>query len=213
MPFQAAQIASRVETKALYGCEVLASFWGGHAAAFRSLNDANYAMAKKLLGVPSHVSLGSHVKVFSETRVLTRTGAKAAQRIIMLRARLRCLGPNHLVTEVVQAVARQPHGTWWEHSRQVMLGVGLLREIDEIWEASELRGANEKELKALVAKYKWREVVPAIRRQEETWFRQKPAGLNDDGLVPYRELVPLRQPWSFSLSWARWGRVMWKFFR
>ena len=129
MPFQAAQIASRVEAKALYGCEVLSSFGGGHAAAFRSLNDANYAMAKKLLGVPSHVSLGSHVKVFSETRVLTRTGAKAAQRIIMLRARLRCLGPNHLVTEVVQAVARQPHGTWWEHSRQVMLGVGLLRRL------------------------------------------------------------------------------------
>ena len=95
-----------------------------------------------------------------------------------------------------------------------MLGVGLLQEIDdEIGEASELRGANEKELKAHMAKYKWREVVLAVRRQEETWFRQQLAGLNDDGLVPYRELVPLRQPWSFSLRWARWGRVMWKFFR
>ena len=51
------------------------------------------------------------------------------------------------------------------------------------------------------------------RRKEDEWFYTQLAALNNEALIPYRELVPLRQPHSMALQWAPWGRTLWRFYR
>ena len=35
--------------------------------------------------------------------------------------------------------------------------------------------------------------------------------LNNEGLVPYVDLVPLRQPCPAMVRWAPWGKTMWRY--
>ena len=102
LPFQAAQFESRVEGSALHAAELLASCSIGWRQAASRLNDVQYKAAKDLLGIPG-VSLGEggHVKIFAETRFLTRMGARLVIRIVAARARLLCLPPDNPVGRVV----------------------------------------------------------------------------------------------------------------
>ncbi len=54
---------------------------------------------------------------------------------------------------------------------------------------------------------------PAIQASERQWFCQQLARLNEDGAIPYAELLPLWQPFRASLRWAPWGKTQWRFFR
>ena len=55
--------------------------------------------------------------------------------------------------------------------------------------------------------------MPRARVREIAWFQAAVGELNNQGVVNYAELVPLRQPWKPSLKWAPWGPCMWRFFR
>ena len=59
IPFQSAQFSIRVESSALHGAELLASYGGGWRHAAQKLNDAMYVAAKALLGLQKGTSLGS----------------------------------------------------------------------------------------------------------------------------------------------------------
>jgi hypothetical protein len=66
--------------------------------------------------------------------------------------------------------------------------------------------------KRALARYKKNVVLPKIRAAESFWFTEQLAKLNDDGLVPYASLAPLRRPWRPDVVWMPWGRTQWKFF-
>ena len=88
LPVVTSQFTMRAQASAMFGAEVLASYNAGWREAAKRLNEVHYEAAKQMLGLPKGFSIGScgHVKVFSETRFLTRLGAQLAQRIILARA-------------------------------------------------------------------------------------------------------------------------------
>ena len=80
LPMIVGQVPGRVESAALYGTELLASHARGWAAVAAQLNRAYYDAAKALLGLPPGTSFGDggYLRVFLETRLLTRVAAKVA---------------------------------------------------------------------------------------------------------------------------------------
>jgi hypothetical protein len=45
------------------------------------------------------------------------------------------------------------------------------------------------------------------------WFSEQLAALNNDGLIPYAALVPIRALPLDELRWASWGKTLWRFHR
>ena len=76
--------------------------------------------------------MGSHVKVFAETGLLTRTGSRVAERIVLMRARVLCLPRDHPVRVVVDAAVEAGTSTWWEDAHEVMWEVGVATEVYDI---------------------------------------------------------------------------------
>ena len=210
-PYQVGQFTSRVEGKAFYGAELLASFKPSWQVAVRRLNDVHYNAAKLLLGIPVDVSLGpgGHVRLFAETRFLTRLGARLAQRIIMARCRLLNLPEVSPVCGVVQAASRVIGDTWLDHSRQVMLHFGIVD--DMLLPVGDRLDAKVR--KQQVKAWKDRVVAPAVRRKEDEWFLEQVSKLNSSALIPYSELLPLRAAFPNRQRWAPWGRTMRRFYR
>ena len=54
--------------------------------------------------------------------------------------------------------------------------------------------------KGYLLRWKNKVVRPAVWKYEDTWFKEQLARLNDEGLVPYHEIVPLRSPWRPNLQ-------------
>ena len=48
-------------------------------------------------------------------------------------------------------------------------------------------------------------LFPTVRAQEQAWCLLQLAALNEEDLLPYRELLPLRFPLAPGLRWAPWG--------
>ena len=114
MPATAAQFTLRVASKALAGCEVLASYGEGFSKAAERVNAAQYVVAKALLGIPAAASVGSRAAVLAETRLLIRAGTMVAQRIAMTRARfpssLGITPPHSLCSGLWREMSKTPGG-------------------------------------------------------------------------------------------------------
>ena len=54
-------------------------------------------------------------------------------------------------------------------------------------------------------------VWPAVRRMEGVRFKEQLGRLNNDGLIPQFDLVPLHQPTDLLLGRAPWGKTLWCF--
>ena len=52
-----------------------------------------------------------------------------------------------------------------------------------------------------------------LQALEQQWFQTQIALLNDEGLIPYAELLPMREPFRAGIVWAPWGKTMWRFYR
>ena len=179
----------------------------------KRLNDVHYSMAKIMLGLPAKQSLGvgGYVRAFSETRFLTRLGGELTQRTVLARVRMLLLPPDNPFEAVLRGVALVPGKCWIRDVETIMDDLGITNDIGENWERQDrsFRAATKLRIK------NWKRcvVIPAVRRVEERWFREQLAGLNDEGLVPYAELVPLRSPWPAAYRWAPLGKTMWRYHR
>ena len=127
LPFQIYRLGNRVESAALFGCELLASYAGGWPQVVRRINDAHYNAAKFLLGLPAGVSLGAggHVKVFPETRFLTRLAGRVAERIVMTHCRTRVMDASHPVRTAWAGTKRVVGSTWFDDAAAVARAFGV----------------------------------------------------------------------------------------
>ena len=164
-----------------------------------------------MLGLPAGVSLGSggYVRAFAETRFLTRLGSEIAIRIVLARARLLLLPAGHPVEAAVNGALNVTGKNWLRDAESVMEDLGIGTDICHDW--SDIGRSSSKKTKDFLKKWKLQVVRPAVWRLEEEWFRVQLSKLNNDGLVPYAELVPLRQPCPAVVRWAPWGKTMWRF--
>ena len=213
LPFQRVQLKQRVWASALHGAEVLASFGPGWKQAVKRLNDIHYAMAKIILGLPANESLGAggHVRAFSETRFLTRLGGELAQRVVLARVRILLLPPGNPVEAVLRGVAQVPGKCWLRDVEVIMDELEITNDLGVNWEEQDRSCKIVTKLR--IKRWKHNVVIPAVRRAEDEWFRRQLAALNEEGLIPYAELVPLRMPWPAVFRWAPWGKTMWRYHR
>ena len=151
--------------------------------------------------------------MLAESRFLTRLGSEMCQRIVVARARIHVLPPGNPVAAVLRGASRMTGRTWLTDAEAVMADLGIDSDLDMHFAVEGFDLSRPKTRKAIVAKWKHRVVVPCVRRRETAWFHQQLAALNNEGLIPYADLVPLGQPLHLELRWAPWGRTMWRFYK
>ena len=214
LPMLESQFQSRVEPSAMFGAEVLASFSADWKTADRRLNDAHYRAAKMMLGLRGVSSGdGGHVRALLESGFLTRLGSRMLQRALVARARLLCLPDDSPVAPVLRAAKLVRGETWLDHVRIMTYDIGARPDFPEFIDSCSFARATAVNRRGFVKKWKSDVVVPAIRRLEAAWFNEQLQALNDNGLITYAELVPLRKPEMLDLLYAKWGKTMWRFHR
>ena len=167
MPYQAAQIPTRVEAAAFFGAELLASYGPGWRVAVTRLNSVQYDAAKVLLGVGKGTAFGEggHARALAETRMLTRWGAKLLQRIALARARLLALPRSNPVAAAVLGSRAVTGATWLEHAAEVVTHLQVqgdfcadrLGEVERACPVARKRAARQ---------WKHTALLPAVRAQE-----------------------------------------------
>ncbi|CAK0829238.1 unnamed protein product [Prorocentrum cordatum] len=214
LPYQVAQLPARVVAKAFYGAELLASFASGWQAAVTRVNHAQYEVAKMLLGGGPGVSLGTggHVRALAETRMLTRWGTTLMQRIALGRARLLARPHGTPVAQVVAGTRATTGATWLGHAAEVSRALGITVDLPAGALSEEAR-ADPEARKRAVQHWKRTVVLPAVLAYEQAWFVLQLGAVGTSGLLPYRELIPVRGPLSAGVRWAPWGRAMWRFYQ
>ena len=219
LPTIVGQFSSRVEASALHGAEILASYGGGWRCVAQRLNEANYQVAKLLLGLPQGASLGAggQVRIFSETRFLTRMGSKFVQRTILARARLQCLPTNSPVYSILRGASNVTGSTWMDDVKDMAQDYGIVpgsaQEFNAFSALSEDQRRNPEVRRRAVKRWKHQIVMPRIWRKEEIWFREQLASLAVEGHLPLMHVLPIRQPFPCCVRWAHWGKTMWRFYR
>jgi len=144
--------------------------------------------------------------------MLTRWGAKLLQRIALARARLLALPRSSPVAAAVLGSRAVTGATWLEHAAEVVTHLQVQVDFcaDRLGEAER---ACPVARKRAVRQWKHTALLPAVRAQEQAWFLLQLAALNNEGLIPYTDLLPLRPPLSPGLRWAPWGASLWRCFR
>ena len=214
VPATAAQFTLRVASKALAGCEVLASYGEGFSKAAERVNAAQDAVAKALLGIPAAASVGSRAAVLAETRLLIRAGTMVAQRIAMTRARIFLLPRDHPTSLAVQwIVAGNVQDTWWTHSAEVVRAV---LQVPEIWHTIEVTDEIRSSIvhrKRALATYKRCHILPRVRKMETEWIQGQLQNALTEAILPYRSICPTLQQWRPPERWAHWPPSRWRLHR
>ena len=170
------------------------------------LNQAQYQVAKAILGIPGAATGGTHLSLLSETRILTRASAMLVQRIAMTIARVAFLPPEHPTAIAARAIhTAGTQGTWWQYARQtIKQAIRIEESIEQFHSISDVAGMAEQEKRKVLRACKIKVVRPAVRSTEEDWFRQQLAALVSEASVPYSAIAPPRQYWKASERWACW---------
>ena len=176
------------------------------------LNRVYYDVAKALLGLPPSASFGAggHVRAFLETRLLTRAAAKVATRIITAWARVLLLPQDSPVAPAIRAALAAGGGTWLQDAAAVAQTYGVSAPPLHLADAAE---AGPKARRQAVRSWARAAVLPKIREAERAWFCEQLGKLNDNGLLPIAEVLPLQRQWPADLRWAGWGKSTWRFHR
>ena len=215
LPYLCAQFPSRVESSALFGCELLASYAGDWAVVARKLNDLQYRAAKILLGVRVHDSWGpgGHVRALCETRFFRRLSSKVALRIILSRARLLALPTHNPVGSIVSAALGRTGPSWLDHARVLTAKFAVYPDFLEFYPLDDLQRNDPSTRRKAVSTWKHKVVLPRIKQIDEEWFQAQLDALPADGFLSYVGVAPSRVPFSPGLVWAPWGPTTWRFFR
>ena len=192
----------------------LASFRDGWATVCRNLNLVQYRIAKSLLGIRS-VSLGDGgmIKTLYECGFSSRLSTWVAKQIIVGRARLLVLPPDNPVGNVVKAARETCGETWLDHARMVQTEMGVTVDFERFLKWDALDRCDPVRRKAAVDRWKLAAVTPVLGELEWRWFLARLSKLNEEGLLPYREILPLRQPLVRGVGWAGWSKSSWRFYR
>ena len=125
------------------------------------------------------------------------------KRIVLSRARLLALPDNSPVAQVVAGTQAVTGETWLNHAAAITAELGITVDFPCASLAEGARSTAEARRKA-VQRWKKDVVMPAIRAQEQQWFLHQLAELNNEGLIPYRELLLVREPLTAGARWAPW---------
>ena len=134
------------------------------------------------------------------------------QRIVLGRARLLALPPGSPVAQVVAGTRATTGATWLDHAAEVTRALGITNDFpaDTLSEAAR---ADPVARKRAVKHWKHSVVLPAVQAYEQAWFVLQLGVVGTGGLIPYRELIPVRGPLSPGVRWAPWGRTMWRYYQ
>ena len=141
------------------------------------------------------------MRALAETRMLTRWGAALLQRIVLARARLLALPATSPVAQVVAGTRVTTGATWLDHAMAVTRSLGITVDFPVEDMLPTARACADTRRKA-VKQWKRTFVVPAVRAHEQRWFVLQLAALNNEGVVPYRDLLPVREPLTPGIRWA-----------
>ena len=213
LPLQVDQLDGRVHQTVLQGSELLASYHRGWRAAAAAMTHGQYGMAKDLLGVPRATELGGFARVFLELRMEWRLGTHFARRVIMARARMELLPPDHPLSKLVDGVEAAGVSTWWEHAREVRTAWGIEIGAREFAEGRGEGRTTPEARRKKAQEYKRRIVLPRFQERESEWFRSEIQKAVANGRLNHPELAPARSRWLPSLRWAEWGPTHWKYYR
>ena len=117
------------------------------------------------------------------------------------------------VSRVLKAAVTLTGETWLDHARMVTLELGVVPDFYEFASFSSVGQSSPEAMRIVVRRWKTHVVVQAVRRLDAQWFVKSIAALNEIGLIPYAELVPLTRRPASELRWATWGKTMWRFYR
>ncbi|CAK0817387.1 unnamed protein product [Prorocentrum cordatum] len=116
------------------------------------------------------------------------------------------------VAQVVAGTRVTTGATWLDHAMDVTRSLGITVDFPVEDMLSTARACADTRRKA-VKQWKRTFVVPAVRAHEQRWFVLQLAALNNEGVVPYRDLLPVREPLTPGIRWAPWSRSMWRLFQ
>jgi len=213
LPYQVDQLDSRVHQSVFQGAELLASYAKGWRAAAAALTHGHYGTAKDLLGVPRRTELGGYARVFLELRIEWRLGTLWARRVIMARARLELLPPDHPVSVLVDDVERAGVRTWWQDALEVREAWGVMVGAREFGAGLGEGRTTPLARRTKAQKYKNRVVLPRLHERERAWFQTELQKAVEAVRVDHAALVPGRSRWHPSSRWAAWGPTHWKYYR
>ena len=151
--------------------------------------------------------------MFLELRMEWRLGTQCARRVIMVRARLGLLPPDHPLSGLIDALEDTPTNTWWEHSKAVRNAWGVQVGAREFAAARGPGRTTPEARRKKAEEYKRRVVLPCFQRREAEWFRTEIQKATAEGRLHLPNLAPGRGRWSPSLRWAAWGPTHWKYYR
>ena len=181
-----------------------------------AINSAQYDACKILLGLAPRSCRfgdGGMVRALAETRILTRAGTRVLQRTVLARARLLSLPDDTPVARVLHVASSSAGLTWLDHVKDMASSHLILPDFLDAERLTVPDRRDPARRRAAVLRWKRKYVVPRIREVELTWFREQIVALNDDGLIPYKKLLPIHGPFRPGLVWAPWGKTMWRFYR
>ena len=209
LPFVSANFESRALASALYGCEMLASYFKGWPTAAKKLDEVQYLAVKNIIGFTNKVSLGTggRVRVLLELRMPWRLSTVVALRIIMARARIHFLKEDTPAADVLQAAAAQKTKTWLNHADTLFERY----KISKDWDTFMQRGDTTQVKKALKT-WKYQEVIPRLDAGEDEWYMQQLQNVSQQ-LGPYPNDPPSRTQQTVALQWAPWTPAVWSFYR
>ena len=205
LPHQVLQMSLRVESKVLFGCEVLASASPGWLQVAKLLNAAHYKALKALLGIEgASLGQGGYSRILWILGLDLRLSSKVALRIFSLRARLFSLPSHNPVFEAVTGASKVTGATWLDDAKALLSLYHIGPESDFNSFARRLPTSMPSKVK--VRCWVRSVVVPALVQFDRSWRETQldPSWLANASLEHSVRLI---------LSEANWTKRVWQYAR
>ena len=205
LPHLVKQVALRVESSVLHGCEPLASASVGWPSVAKQLNNAHYRSLKSILAIEgASLGTGGYARLLLALGLDLRLASKVALRILSARGRLFCLPSTSAIPGILRGAAVVTAATWLDDS------LDLLRHFNI---PIDFPGFEAQLDPSLTARHKvklWlREcVLPALLQFDSNWLKAQEPKLFDwlrHGDSEKRILA--------SLAPAQWSKREWLYVR
>ena len=121
LPHHIKQVALRVESSVLHGCEALASASPGWLQVAKQLNHAHYRSLKSVLAIEgASLGTGGYARILIALGIDLRLSSKVALRILSARARLLSLPPSSFGPNILQGASKVVGATWIDDSFELL---------------------------------------------------------------------------------------------
>ena len=165
------QVALRIESAVLHGCEALASASPGWPQVARRLNNAHYRCLKSILGIEgASLGTGGYARVMLALGIDLRISTKVALRILSARGRLLSLPSTSSIPHILHGASRVAGTTWMDDSLAILQSFNIQTDFLEFVERLPPTMPPRQKVKTWVRKF----VLPALLQFDTAWLHAQP---------------------------------------